>query len=82
MGAALAADHRSGATAAGDAADLHDRGEHAVGGVAVVESRRDQQLAGLAGLGGVDSGAGSVVELDRHHHAGQHDRFAEEQHRH
>ncbi len=38
-------DDGGGATA-GNAADLHDRGEHAVGGVAVVEPRRDQQLAG------------------------------------
>ena len=81
MGASLTADDGSGA-AAGHAADLHDRRDHAVGGVAVVEPRRDQQLAGLAGLGGVDCSAGGVVEFDRHHHSGQHDRLAHEQHRH
>ena len=71
-----------GGTAAGNATDLHDRRDHAVGGVAVVKARGDQQLAGVAGLRGIDRSAGSVVEFDRDHHAGQHDRFADEQHRH
>ena len=82
MGAPLAAHDRRGAAAAGDAADLHDRREHAVGGVAVLQTRGDQQLAGLTGLRGVDRGTGGVVELDRHHHSRQHDRVADEQHRH
>ena len=45
VGAASAAHHRGGPAAAGDPADLHDRGDHAVGRVAVLQTRGDQQLA-------------------------------------
>jgi hypothetical protein len=49
----LTAHDRRG-TSTGDAADLQDRRRHPVGGVAVVETGRDQQLARIAGAGRVD----------------------------
>ncbi|WP_207546026.1 hypothetical protein, partial [Mycolicibacterium fortuitum] len=42
----------------------------------------DQQFAGIAGLSGVDSRAGGVVEFDGHHHSRQDDRLAQEQNGH
>ncbi len=68
--------------AAGHPPDLQDRGQHAVGGVAVVEAGRDQQLGravGRTGLGRLDGGLRGVVQCDRHDHAGQHDRLGHEQ---
>jgi hypothetical protein len=54
-------------------------GDHPMCGVAVVQARRDQQLARFAGLSGVDGRAGGVVEFDGHHHSGQDDRLTQEQ---
>jgi hypothetical protein len=76
------AHHRRGPVAARYPADLHDRGEHAVRGVAVLQPRSNQQLTAFAGLSSVDSGTGGIVQLDRHHHSRQHDRVTQEQHRH
>ncbi len=89
--AALGAQHRGG-PAAGEAADPVDHGHHAVGGVAVLEPRGDEDAGGLVVRlrdggrvvgepGGVDGRAGLVVELDGHDHAGEHDRVVEEHHR-
>ena len=61
------------------AAGALDGGEDAVRRVAVVEPRRDEQGAVTAGAGGVDRGAGGVVQLDRHHHAGQDDEVGDEE---
>ena len=59
VGAALAADAPRRPPPPANAADLHDRGDHAVGGVAVVQARGDQQLAvAVAGLRRVDGGPG------------------------
>jgi hypothetical protein len=51
-----------------------------VRGIAVLEAGGDQQAVVVAGAGGVDRGAGGVVELDRDDHAGQDDDVLEGQH--
>jgi len=54
-----------------------------VGGVAVVEAGRDEQLPGLAGgcggLGRVDRGTCGLIEFDGHDHARQDDRLGDKQ---
>ncbi len=77
MGTPITADDGGSATA-GNASDLNDRRQYAVGGVAVVEPRGDQQFPVFAGLRGVYGSAGGVVQLDRHHHSRQHDRLSQE----
>ncbi len=73
VGPLLTADDGGGAGAAGDAADLHDRRDDAVGGVPVVQPRSDQQLAVFrAGLRSIHRSLSGVVERDRHHHPRQH----------
>ncbi len=62
-------------------ADLLDRGDHAVGGVTVLEPRRDQQLGTGRGTGGVDGRPGFLIQLDGHDHAGEQHDVVEEQHR-
>ncbi len=79
VGALLGLDHGAGATA-GEATDLLDGGDHAVGGVAVLESRGDQELVVIAGAGGIDGGSGGIVELDGNDHAGEDDDVLECQH--
>ena len=73
VGPALAA-HDGGGAAAGHASDLQNRRDHAVGRVPVFEPGCDQQLPRFTGLSSVDRRASGVVERDRHHHSGQHDR--------
>ena len=67
--------------ATGEAAELHDRRDDAVGGITVVQSRGDQEFARLRGLRGVDGGACGIVQFDRDHHAGEQDGVGQEQHR-
>ena len=74
----LGPDHRGG-LAGLQPADLDDRGLHPVRGVAVLEAGGDEQGAVAVRAGGVHRGAGGVVELDRHDHAGQHDEISQEQ---
>ena len=76
--AALGLEHGCGAAAA-EAADLLDGGDHAVRRVAVLEPRGHEEPAIAARAGGVDGGPGGLVELDRHHHARQHDEVGDEQ---
>jgi hypothetical protein len=61
--------------------DLLDRGDHAVGRVAVRETRGEQQPVVGPGLGGLDHRAGVAVELHRHDHARQHDQVRDGQQR-
>ena len=66
--------------AAPEPADLLDGRDHAVRRVAVLEPRGDAAARpSLLGAGGVDGGLGRLVELDRDHHAGQHDEVGHEQ---
>ena len=47
-------------------------------GVAVLETGGDEQAPVAVGAGRIHRGAGGVVELDRHHHAGQDDEIGQE----
>ena len=69
------------ASATGKAADLFDRGDHAVRRVAVGQSRRQQQPPVRTGLGRIDDRAAVAVELHRHDHAGQHHEIGQGQQR-
>jgi len=79
--ALLTAYHRGGTTT-GDTTHLHDRRDHAMGGIPVLEAGRDQQFAAIARLRGVDCGTGGVVQFNRNDHPRQHDRLADEEHGH
>ena len=70
-----------GGRPAPEPADLLDRGGHAVRRVAVLETRRDQQLVTALAAGGVDRGLRGLVELDGDDHAGQQHAVGNEQHR-
>ena len=72
VGALLGAQHCT-RLAAGEAAELLDRRDDAVGRVTVLEAGRHQEAVVIAGAGRVDGGRCGVVELDRDDHAGQDD---------
>ena len=79
--------HRGGA-AAGEAADLLDGRDHAVRRVAVLQTRGDQHPPAVGPvsvtrgqLRRVDGGPGRLVQLDRHHHARQHDHVVQQHQR-
>ena len=74
------ANHRGGLTGR-EPTDLDDRGQHTVRGVPVLQPRSDEERRVATGPSGVDGRAGGVVELDRHHHAGQDDEVVQEQNR-
>jgi hypothetical protein len=76
--ALLGLEHRGG-TAAAEAADALDAGDHAVRRVAILEPGGDQDAAVAAGAGRVDRSPGGLVELERHHHARKHDEVGDEQ---
>jgi hypothetical protein len=76
--ALLGLEHR-GRGAAAEPADTLDAGDHAVGRVAVLEPGCDEQPAVAAAAGRVDRGLAGLVELDRHHHAGQDDDVGDEE---
>ncbi len=79
-GPSARAQHRGG-SATGEAADLLDGGDDAVRRVAVGEPGREQQPVLGGGARRVDDGPGVGVELDRHHHPGQHDGVRDRQQR-
>ena len=77
-GAPVGLEDRGGCPTA-EAAHALDAGDHAVGGVAVLEPGGDQDAAVAAGPGRVHRGLGGLVELERHDHAREHDEVGDEQ---
>ena len=60
-------------------AHLDDGGLDAVRGVPVLQARRNEEDAVAVGTGRVDRGLGGFIELDGHHHAGQHHEIGQEE---